>query len=176
MRYIKNILVGVIAFCMIATPFMVRPANAGTSDTFDITVTGEFIWMDITNASWALGTVMMSSYKWTNETAVTFIADMDNCTVNTDLKLQITVDGTIWNAATSGNSPGTDTFRLNASIDTWAGGAHTGDQILLASQTTISSNIVAGNNETFDLRFDTPTSTSTADQQTMTITATIVKT
>jgi len=74
--------------------------------------------------------------------------------------------------ATSGNPPASDTYRLNASIDIWVADDN---QIVTASQTTISTNIVAGQNETFDLRFDTPTSTSTASQQTVTITATAIK-
>jgi len=135
------------------------------------TTASEFIWIDITNDTWALGNVIMGSSIYTNETGETFIADMDNTTVNTDLKLQITNDAAVWSAATSGNSPGIDIYRLNASVDTWA----TEYQIVTASATTISTNIPAGQNETFDLRFDAPTSTSTGDQQSITVTATLVK-
>jgi len=102
---------------------------------------------------------------------VTFIADMDNTTVNTDLKLQITNDAADWSAATSGNGPGTDIYRLNASIDTWSSES----QIVTASATTISTNIAAGQNETFDLRFDAPTASTTGSQQTITVTASLVK-
>ena len=155
-----------------AAPMITVSTSEDTSsDTFGITVTGEYIWIDITNATWALGVVAMSSHHWTNETGVTFIADMDNTTVNTDLKLQITSDATDWSAATSGNGPGADVYRLNASVDTWS----TEAQIVTASATTISTDIPAGQNETFDLRFDAPTSTSTGDQQSITVTASLVK-
>jgi hypothetical protein len=97
---------------------------------------------------------------------------MDNCTVNTDLKLQVTNDGADWTAATSGNGPGADTYRLNSSIDIWVADEN---QILTASATTISAGVVAGNNETFDLRFDAPTSTTVSTQQSITVTSTIVK-
>jgi len=150
------------------------PMNAGadqTSDTFDITVTGEYLWIDITNASWAIGTVAMSSSHWTNETGITFIADMDNTTVTADLKLQITNDGADWAATTTGNAPAADTYRLNNSIDTWGNENET----LVASATTISASIAAGNNETFDLRFDAPTATTVATQQSITVTASVVK-
>jgi hypothetical protein len=145
--------------------------NGGwTNATYHFT-TEDWIWIDITNTSWGLGNVVMSSNIWTNETGKTFIADMDNTSVNTDLKLQITSDGADWTAATTGNGPGANVYRLNASINTWIGE----NQILTASQTTISSSISAWTNESFDLRFDTPISTSTGDQQSVTVTATLIK-
>lgn len=140
-----------------------------TNDTFDITVTGEYLWIDITNATWVIGTVALSTSIWTNQTSITFIADIDNCTVNTDLSLQITTDGATWNDAAA---PGADEYRLNASIDTWAAD---NDLVSEASLNTISTNIVAGQNETFDLRFDTPTSSTTGTSQSITVTATIAK-
>lgn len=172
MRYIKKI-VPILIGLVLLLQFIPTGISDQTSDTFDITVTGEFLWIDITNASWAIGTVSMSSLTFTNETGITFIADMDNCTVNTDLKLQITNDGADWTAATAGNDPAADTYRLNVSIDVW--GADD-DQVVTASAGTISTNIVAGNNETFDLRFDAPSSTSVSAQQSITVTATVAKT
>jgi len=132
----------------------------------------EYIWIDITNESWDLGNIVMGSVIYTNETTETFIADMDNTTVNTDLKLQITTDGSGWSSATGGNSPDTNIYRLDASIDTWSA---SDVQIVTASATTISTSITAGNNETFDLRFRAPTVTTTGDEQTITITASLVK-
>ena len=168
-------------FSTYTSPFLSDTDNDGVSD-YDEYQQGtdpnnytdyqlEYIWIDITNDTWALGNVVMGSSVYTNETGETFIADMDNTTVNTDLKLQITSDATDWSAATSGNGPGTDIYRLNASVDTWS----TENQIVTASATTISTNIPAGQNETFDLRFDAPTSTSTGEQQSITVTATLVK-
>ena len=150
------------------------PMNASadqTSDTFDITVTGEYLWIDITNLTWAIGTISMSSVTFTNETGITFIADMSDSSVDTDLKLQVTNDGAQWSAATSGNGIGSDTYRLNASIDTWSAE----NQVVTASATTISSGITAGQDESFDLRFDAPSSTSVGTQQSITVTASLVK-
>jgi hypothetical protein len=146
-------------------------AKAADTDTFDIIVQGEYLFINVTNTSWNLGVVAMGSHHYTNETSNTWIADLDNTSVASDLSLQITNDATDWSAATSGNGPGADIYRLNASIDTWA----TENQIVTASDTVISSNIPAGNNETFDTRFDAPTSTSTGAQQTITVTATLSK-
>ena len=165
----KKIVVLLTAMLMIVA-FAPMNVSAATSDTFDITVSGEFLWIDITNATWAIGTVAMSSVTYTNETGVTFIADMEDSSVTTDLKLQITSDGADWSAAVAAASPDTDTYRLNASIDTWSAE----NQIVTAS-TTISSSIAAGNNETFDLRFDAPTSTTVGTEQSITVTASLVK-
>ena len=156
--------------CLLILAFIPVGSSDQTSDTFDITVTGEFLWITITNATWAIGTISMSSVHYTNN-SLTFICDMDNTTVNTDLKLQITNDGADWTAATSGNDADTDTYRLNATIDTWSNEF----QVVTASATTISTGVTAGQNETFDLRFDAPTSTSTGGAQSITNTASLVK-
>ena len=145
--------------------------NDNITDTRNVTVAFTPIWIDITNASWELGNIEMGSYIWTNETGKTFIADKDNCTVTTDLKLQITTDAADWTASTSGNGPGVDVYRLNASVDNWA----TEVQIVTASATTISSNIAADENEPFDLRFDAPTATSVGTEQTIVVTATLIQ-
>lgn len=180
MKRLRYTIVMLISVFMMSQ-FFIQPAAADqTSDTFDITVTGEYIWIDITNVTWAIGTVSMSTSHWTNDTGGSnkaFIADKDNCTVACDLKLQITSDGVVWSAATDGNDPDVDTYRLNATINTtddppaW----ETQYQIVTASPTTINTSIPADENETFDLRYDVPTSTSTGDQQSMTVTATLVK-
>jgi len=163
-KKIISILIGLVLLMFVPV------GSSDQTDTFDITVTGEFLWIDITNATWAIGTVAMSSSTWTNETGITFIADMDNCTVTTDLNLQITDDGTDWTATTTGAVPGADTYRLNNSIDSWANENET-----LANLGTISTSIAPGNNESFDLRFDAPTSTSVSTEQSITVTATVVK-
>lgn len=167
MKYIKKlaVLTAVSLFAM----FAIQPVSADQpTDTFDITMTGEFLWIDITNATWAIGTVALGSHTYTNETGKTFIADIDNCTVNIDLSLQITSDGATWN---DGATPGADTYRLNASINTWVA------ECLLSetSDTVISSDYAFGTNETFDLRLDAPTSGTSGAQQTITVTATITK-
>ena len=141
-----------------------------TSDTFTITVKGEYLYIEITPDTWNIGVVSMGSSTYSNTTGPYFTADTSDTNVNIDLKLQITNQGSDWSAATAGNGPGADTYRLNASSDNWA----TESQIVTASPTTIAT-ITAGSDQTFDLRFDAPTSTSTGAEQTITITATITK-
>ena len=134
-------------------------------------MTGEYLWIDITNATWTIGDVVYSTSTWTNDTGITFIADIDNCSVNTDLSLQITNDGAVRNSITTGGVPASDVYRLNSTIDTWGNENET----LATGDTVISSDITKGETETFDLRFDAPTASSTGLQQTITTTATIVK-
>jgi hypothetical protein len=157
--------------------FFVRPYNVEadqTSDTFTITATGEWIWLEINNASWAIGTVSMSQSYWTNATGAgdkEFHGEKSNCTVTTDFKLQVTSDAATWSAATDGNPPNTDTYRLNATCDDWSGEY----QIVTASATTCDTSIAAATNVSFDLRFDAPTSTSTGDEQSLTVTGSLAK-
>ena len=169
MKYTKKL--AIIAISCLFAMATTQSASAAdvTTDTFDITVTGEYLWIDITNSTWAIGAVAFSTSIWTNQTSITFIADIDNCSVNTDLSLQITTDGATWKDAAA---PGADEYSLNASIDIWVADD---DIVSEASPNTISSDITAGQNETFDLRFDSPTSSTTVTSQSITVTATIAK-
>jgi len=154
---------------------MISPAIlADTTDTFTVTVTGEYIECNIVEASWSVnsGTPVVMSTSYDTTGGGTLNADTSSSSVAIDLKLQITGAAATWSAATTGNAPAADTYRLNASTDAFV--AHD-VQILLASQTTISSGIAAGQDETFDLRFDSPTSTTTGVQQTVTVTASAIK-
>ena len=148
---------------------------ADTTDTFTVTVTGEYIECNILETSWSVnsGTPVEMSTSYDTTGGDTLTADTSNSSVNIDLKLQITDAAATWVAATTGNAPAADTYRLNASTDAFVGHDV---QILLASQTTISSPVLAGQDETFDLRFDSPTSTTTGVQQTITLTASAIKT
>lgn len=159
----------VTVFLIAASPTLL----AGTSDTFTVAVTGEYIECNVIQASWSVNSgtpVEMSESYYTNATD-TLTADTSNSSVAIDIKLQITSDASTWSAATSGNGAAADTYRLNASIDTWSNQV----QVITASQTTIKSSLAAGNDQTFDLRFDAPTSTTTGTQQTVTLTASAIK-
>jgi len=144
--------------------------DRNTTNNYFLPNVSDFIWLDINNLTWALGNVVMGSSEWTNNSK-TFLANLNDTTVDTDLKLQITNDGADWTAATSGNEPDVNIYRLNASINIWIDEF----QIITASQTTISEIIPIGNNETFDLRFDAPSATGVGDQQQITVTATLIK-
>jgi len=116
-KTMKKLLILLISVLMTLSFIPVNTVTANTSDTFDITVTGEFLWMEIDEDAWALNVVEMSSVHYTNATD-TFTVYINDTSVNVNFRLQITSDGAVWNAATDGNGAGADTYRLNASIDT----------------------------------------------------------
>jgi len=144
---------------------------ADSTDTFTITVKGQYIVFSVNNATWSVngGTAVAMSHNYYTNASDTFTADSTGSSVNVDLKLQITTDGSDWTAATTGNNPGADIYKLNASINTWS----TQIQILAGSPTTIKTNLVAGE-QAFDLKFMSPTSTTTGALQTITVTASAV--
>ena len=147
---------------------------ADATDTFTVTVTGEYIECNIVEATWSVnsGTPVVMSTSYDTTGGGTLNADTSSSSVAIDLKLQITADAATWSAAIAAAAPAADTYRLNASTDAFV--AHD-VQIITASATTISSGIAAGQDETFDLRFDSPTSTTTGVQQSITVTASAIK-
>ena len=174
MDHIKKLIIGLIITCLTFAPLSFNQTSvvkAASSDTFDITVTGEFLFIDITNATWVIGTVAMSTVHYTNETGVGPYATMDTCTVNTDLKLQITNAAADWVSTVATEEAGADVYRLNASIDLWV----SENMVILGNPVSISSDITAGEDETFNMRFDAPTSTTVGDGQSITVTASLIK-
>jgi hypothetical protein len=169
MRKLTAILIPLLFITVFLSPI----ALAATSDTFTITVTGEYIECNIEQATWSInsGTPVSMSTNYFTNASDTFDADVSNSSVDIDLKLQITSDAATWTAATAGNPAASDTYLLNASIDTWVADDN---QVIAASATTISTGITAGQDETFDLMFGTPTATTTGSEQTITVTASCV--
>jgi hypothetical protein len=139
---------------------------AGDFDTFTVTVKGQYLTLSIAKESWSVngGTAVAMSTAYNTTVADTFTADVTGSSSSVDLKLQITTDGATWK---SDDAAGADKYTLYSSIDagsTWP------DHIITASATTISSGVAT--TETFDLKFNSPTSTTTGTLQTITVTAT----
>jgi len=110
----------------------------------------------------------MSSTYWSNaSTTPYFTAILFNNSVNVDLKLHVSSDGADWSY---GAAIGADTYRMNATADLFVGEINLDD-----SAAAVKSDITAGTNQTFDLRFDAPSSTTTGDLQTLTITTTVAE-
>jgi len=59
----RKILIILIGVLLLLSFIPVNVTADQTSDTFSITVTGEFLWIDITNTTWNLGTISMSSHR-----------------------------------------------------------------------------------------------------------------
>lgn len=136
------------------------------SDTFTVTASGAYLECNIVNTTWAIGNVNMSGHYWTNATGKTQLAETYNCTagVNIDFEMTVSTDAAVWDVAAA---PTADKYGLNASSDSWAA---MNEGLELASYSDVKSNFAPGDNASFDLRFDAPTSTSTGATQTITLT------
>jgi len=170
-KKMKKTLPIVIVLALVASTFIMS-AYAGTTDTFTVTVRGKYLDIQVNRTTWSINSdaaIAMSSTYFSNvSTTPYFTAVLYNNSVNVDLQLHISTDGTTWS---DGTAPAADVYRLNATADLFSA------QINLNNVAqTVKSAITAGTNQTFDLRFDAPTSTTTGDLQTLTITATVAET
>lgn len=175
MKKNKEKITALMTAVLMITVFLVAASQSvfgGTTDTFTVTVRGEYLDIQINQTTWQINSgnaVTLGTSYWTNETYNNYFqAALYNCTVTVDLKLHVSGDASDWSR---GDAPGADTYRINASTDVFA----SDNTIVGASATVISSSIVNDTNETFDLRFDAPTSTTTGNTQTITLTATVIK-
>jgi len=145
---------------------------ASDHDTFTLSVKGYYIGLTVDRDSWNVNhgvQVEVPSTYYTNSESNIFTANTTIISVNVDVKLQITTDGATWHAATSGNGPGPNTYKLSESINQWTSKV----QIVTAPATIIKSNMAPGT-QTFDLRMDTPTSSTTGSEQTITLTVSVI--
>lgn len=173
MKRTKEMLVSVMVVALFVSIF-IAPASAGTTDTFTVTVRGKYLDIQVNQTTWSINSdnaIDMSSIYYSNaSTTPYFTAVLYNNSVAVDLKLHVSTDGTTWNC---GANPGADVYRANATHDLWV---TPGECIVLTGGAqTLKSAITAGTNQTFDMRFDAPTSTTTGDLQTITITATVAE-
>lgn len=155
-----------VAICFFPTMFM--NVRADDNDTFLVTMYGSYLECNIVNASWDVGVVQMSKSYWTNETGETQKAETYNSTagVNLDFEMVISSDAATWYTVWAGNyTTGPDQYKLNASDDSWTGQT----ALNLTTYAEVQANFDPSANVTFDLRFDAPTSTTTGEQQTVTL-------
>ena len=142
--------------------------QAADNDNFDVTMSGAYLECNIINASWAIGTVQMSTSYWTNETSETQEADVTNCTqgTNIDFEMVVSGDATTWHTVWAENfTTGADQYKLNATDNTWS----TQAALNITTYADVALNHDPVADIAFDLRFDSPTSTTTGVQQTITL-------
>lgn len=145
---------------------------ACNTDTFVITVKGQYITLSVDLTAWNVNDgdpVAMSTSYYTDDTHEdnTFTADATGSSQAVDLKLEITSDGATWNC---GTSVGADTYALYSSID--GGTSYLLGPIASGSATTIKTGLTT--TQEFDLKFNSPSSTTTGTTQTITVTASAV--
>ncbi|HSV27610.1 MAG TPA: hypothetical protein VLH60_06930, partial [Sedimentisphaerales bacterium] len=151
---------------------------AVTSDTFTITVTCNFIGINLRThdnasdyATWAIGQLGVGQSVSMTETQGIMVVNTAN--INTNLSARISTEAGAW---TAGNAAGANTYRLElkafdatqAAPDMAAG---TTSIIATASAGNVfESNLPGFTNQWVYGRFTLPTSTSTGAQQTITVT------
>lgn len=155
-----------VTMCLMPTSF--DRVQAADSDNFNVTMSGAYLECNIINASWDIGTVQMSTSYWTNETTETQTADTHNSTAGTNLDFEMVIssDATTWYTVWAENfTTGADQYKLNGTSDIWV----TQTAINITNYADVDDNFDPANNVSFDLRFDSPTSTTTGTQQTITL-------
>lgn len=160
----------VFLVAVLFTMFMVSVPNTmgADNDNFDVTCSGAYLECNILNASWDIGVVQMSTSYWTNETSETQDAETYNSTagVNLDFEMVISSDAAVWYTVWAENyTTGADQYKLNATSDVWT----TQAALNVTTYADVDSDFDPANNVSFDLRFDSPTSTTTGAQQTVTL-------
>ena len=153
---------GLLTICTMPGMFlMVRGLD---NDNFLVTMSGAYLECNIINASWNIGTVNMSSHYWTNQTGETEKADTSNSTTGTNLDFEMTVssDAATWDIFTA---PGADKYQMNASSNSWVAQM----KMELTVYGDVKANFAPDDNATFDLRFDSPVSTTTGAMQSITL-------
>lgn len=159
------LLIGIlVATCLMPTMAQVQAAD---NDNFAVTCYGAYLECNIINTTWAIGTVAMSTGYWTNSTE-TIVVDTQNCTAgtNTDFSMVISADAAKWGTCWRGNATtGANLYRLNATSDTFT----TQEQLNLTIYQDVDNDFDPANNVSLDFRFDSPTSTTTGSQQSITL-------
>ena len=160
------LLIGVlIVICL--TPTASYSVQAADNDNFNVTMYGSYLEVNIINVSWDIGVVQMSASYWTNISS-TIHVETYNCTpgVNIDFPMVISSDAATWYTVWAENwTTGANQYKLNATSDAWT----TQTALNLTTYADVDDNFDPANNVTLDLRFDSPTSTTTGVQQSITL-------
>lgn len=158
-----------IAICLTPTTYEVQAAD---NDNFAVTMNGAYLECNIDNTTWAIGTVTMSTTYWTNGTEtslnVSINVDTNNCTAGTniDFPMAISSDAATWKTVWDINfTTGPDQYKLNATSDCFA----TQVALNLTTYADVDDDFDPANNVTLDLRFASPTSTTTGVGQSITL-------
>jgi hypothetical protein len=99
-----------------------------------------------------------------------FTADATGSSVTVNLQLQITTEGSTWKSAASEGSPASNKYTLYA--DSAGEGLTYSHQIINSTTTLIASGV--STTKVFALNFNSPTSTTTGEVQTITVTLTAI--
>ena len=169
-------MVFIIALCCLVTILTTANVLAANPATINVTVTVQYLSVSTTGPI-AFGTVIASST--TVSSGASTVTNDGNVTETYDLKL---TNPATWTATAS--APGDETYRLSAQFNVAEPGAgdFTADHDLTTSDQTSSGTIFAGDQTGLSVaasaarslwfKFEAPTSTAVAAEQTITVTVT----
>lgn len=155
----------------------VGSAQAVTTDNFSITVTCSYLSINLRNytdtadySTWAIGTVAENTPSTMTE-AQGILLD-NNANASTNISAYVSSQGADW---TVDSAAGADKYKLELkSFDATQGSPDlsSGTTVLNASNPgpTIKSGLAASTNQFIYCKFTTPTSTTSGNQQTITVT------
>lgn len=162
----------IFALCLsVISPFLIKIAEATTTDTVAATVTAVIYSVSLDNEDGiAFGSIAQSSSKDTTTAGVN-----DSTTATNDgsvaAKFNIkAVDSTGGAGWTLGSNPGVETYGLNSCI-TDCDGTPTWNTVGISpSYATLAASVAKDGTQVFDLQVETPTSTAVTTQQAITVT------
>jgi len=160
---------------LLVAVFLVPSASAATSDTFTVTVTGEYIVIAVDETDWDVhnGTsITMDDFYNSSHDGHLFVGDCSDSSVALDIKGQITSDdGPDWSSAGDGEGAQEDKYVLNATAVGFSGS----EQLITASSQTFISDLTQGVDAHWNLTFQAPSATTSGAQQQFTVTITAAK-
>lgn len=165
-RKLLSVLIG-ISVTLLLSVNSIPTVYAADNDNVNVTCYGSYLECNIVNLSWDIGTVQMSTSYWTNDTD-TLHVETHNSTAGTniDFEMAISADAADWNRIWPENeTTEADGYRLNTTSDAWVSQAG----MNISVYADVDDNFAPGDNVTLDMRFDSPTSTTTGAQQTITL-------
>ncbi len=149
----KKLLTIMMALALVVVGAGVMKAEAATSDGITITVTFQSVSVTV-SPDWSIGIVT------TGATSTQACTATNNGNVNEDLTVAVS-NSADWTVGVSG----ADTFKMDFNLD----GGSTWTNLPSTSAVSLSTGVVPGDLD-FWLQFTAPTSSSSTDQQSLTVT------
>ena len=164
-RKLLALFVGLLMTTFLGATPVVFSAN---NDDLAVTCYGAYLEVDIGNTTWNIGYVAMSANYWTNETGHTQKAVTCNSTEGTYIDYEMNVvNATIW--MINNSAIGANIVMFNVSNHTWDATAGGINVTLNLSYMDVQNNFDPNINCTFDIRFSSPSSTTTGTNQSFTL-------
>ena len=164
----KNILV-VLSLFGIVVLSVVGVAQGASTGTVAATVTAQNISVSVTSGTVAYGTLAANSTK---STIATDLNDTQTATNNGNVAEDFTIKGQNSGNWTLGAAAGVDTYVEQFCVSSCTTPPTNFTALTTSNQPLGAGNLAANGTQTFDLRINTPTSSSVTTQQSVDVTIT----